>query len=99
MGWGSFTSKYYSLYNSFVHIKKGENMSTARDNRYDVNCSGNTCTTPEGETFTYDSAAGVVTTGTGESFPVSSTPDGMSNPVNIGDYIPGANGYIDVPVD
>lgn len=74
-------------------------MSTANDNRYDVSCEGNVCTTPDGQTFTYDPDNSVVTTGDGASLPVSPTPDGMDNPVNIGDYIDGAHGYIDVPED
>lgn len=74
-------------------------MSTATDNKYDVTCNGNTCTTPDGQTFTYNPDAGVVTTGDGGSFTVSSSSAGMSNPVNIGDYIPGASGWIDVPMD
>lgn len=74
-------------------------MSTAADNKYGVTCNGNTCTTPDGETFTYDKAAGSVTLDDGTVIPVSPTPDGMTEPVFIGDYVPGGSGYIDVGVE
>lgn len=75
-------------------------MSTATDNKYGVTCEGNTCTTQDGTRFTYDEATNTVIVSDGEntgSIPVSSTPDGMTNPIDLSEF--GFNGYIDVPED
>lgn len=74
-------------------------MSTAAGNKYGVTCNGNVCTTPDNETFTYDKDGGRVILDDGTVVPVSPTPDGMTDPVNIADYIPGGSGYIDAGIE